>query len=85
MKMARKILFCGILLIPFSLFAEGRNVPDIFSLIKLLGIITYALILFTIFSGIRGWQIKKHKLIAIIAVSFATVHAIIVILLRFIN
>jgi hypothetical protein len=84
MKTMKKVLFCGMLLVPFCLFAAGGNAPKIFSVIKLLGIVTYLLIGFVAFSGMRGWEIKKHKLIAIIAIGFATIHAIIVILLRFI-
>ncbi|MDD2889920.1 MAG: hypothetical protein PHE49_04680 [bacterium] len=82
--MMKKFLFGGMLLVPFCLFAAGGNAPQVFSTIKLLGIATYLLIGLVAFSGIRGWEIKKHKLIAIIAISFATIHAIIVLLLKFI-
>lgn len=47
-----------------------------------LGIITYCLVILTIISGLRGWKIKGHKLLASFAIGFATIHLLIVIFLR---
>ncbi|MFA5032671.1 MAG: hypothetical protein WC614_06605 [bacterium] len=80
----KKILFCGMLLSPLNLLAAGNILSKMGDLIVPFGIITYGLVLFTVISGLRGWQFKKHKLIAIIAVSFATIHAVIILLLKFV-
>lgn len=50
-------------------------------LIVPLGIITYCFVIITIISGIKGWQIKKHKLMATIAISLATIHLLFVLFL----
>ncbi|MDD5530019.1 MAG: hypothetical protein PHX21_08315 [bacterium] len=80
----KKVMFCGMLLIPLNLLAADDIFSKMGNLIIPFGIITYGLVLFTVISGLRGWQFKKHKLIAIIAVSFATIHAVIILLLRYV-
>lgn len=52
---------------------------EIYTLIKPLGIITYVLLIFAALSGILRWKLKNHKLLAILALLLASIHAVIVI------
>ena len=54
---------------------------EIYSFIRPLGIITYLLIIIAVFSGLRHWKMSVHKLLAILASVFATIHALLVLLL----
>jgi uncharacterized membrane protein len=58
---------------------------EIFNLIKPLGIATYALVLIALLTGLRVIKVpvKWHRLIAIVALAAATVHAVIVIYLAY--
>ena len=51
----------------------------LYSFIKPFGIITYLLLIMTAVSGMMGWKLKHHKMLAIIAIIMATLHAAIVI------
>jgi len=52
-------------------------------LILPLGIVTYITALITIISGLKGIEIKKHKILAYITIALATLHASLVIYLNY--
>jgi hypothetical protein len=49
------------------------------NLIIPLGILTYLAVILGIISGVRRWKLKAHKVIAVVAVILATLHAALVI------
>ncbi len=49
------------------------------NLIIPLGIVTYLSLILGIISGVRRWKLKTHKIIAIITIILATLHATLVI------
>ncbi|UCD83585.1 MAG: hypothetical protein JSU92_09785 [Deltaproteobacteria bacterium] len=70
-------------LIPSNVIAHTSDVVikfDIRTLIIPAGITTYGSLLMTIIAGLRRWKLKYHRLLAILTITFATVHAGIVIL-----
>lgn len=53
------------------------------NLIIPLGITTYVFVLITIISGLRRWKLKFHKVLAIATITFASLHALLVIISYF--
>ena len=53
---------------------------EIYTILKLLGIITYIFVFITALTGLLKVKIKNHKLLAIIAVLLASLHGILVFL-----
>jgi len=56
---------------------------DLDILIIPLGILTYAMVIATIISGLRMINIKHHKLLAYLTISLATFHAVLVLIYFF--
>jgi len=50
------------------------------NLIIPLGITTYVFVLITIMLGLRRWKLKFHKVLAIATITFASLHALLVII-----
>jgi hypothetical protein len=53
---------------------------EIYTILKLLGIVTYIFVFITALTGLLKVKIKNHKLLAIIAVLLASLHGILVFL-----
>jgi hypothetical protein len=57
---------------------------EIYRLIKPFGILTYALVLFAVISGLflrkLGLRLQHHKIIALVALILATLHGILVLI-----
>lgn len=77
------ILLFILLLIPLNVFAYTSEDIAKFNLGRIIipvGITTYVSLLVTIIAGIRRWKLRYHRFLAILTITFATIHAAIVIL-----
>jgi len=77
------ILLFILLLIPLDVFSNTSGDVAKFEIGKVIipvGITTYVSLLVTIIAGIRRWKLKYHRLLAILTIIFASIHATIVIL-----
>lgn len=58
---------------------KGGEIVGIFQWIKLFGGIGYILLIVAAVSGLMGWNIKYHKILALTAVVLVTLHAVLII------
>ena len=74
-------LVIALFLIPLKLFADAESHEhtvssfNLFQLIKPLGIITYSFIALTMIAGFFRWKLKYHRLLAIMTIVCASIHA----------
>jgi len=52
---------------------------NLYALVKPLGIVTYAVILVAVISGLLRWKLKVHRAIAIVAAVLGVLHAALVV------